>query len=242
MSAQRLKKEGPIARSVREALSLIFADPKAQMVLDQALMIAQRGVVPEEADRARSFVYGPLLTALERHADETDTEVVLERLEPILTMAGSHVRVREDESGVQPQDELPPAIRPATERVILVSSLDRTSIQSLARQLHPRAKVRQVGNVFDLISAVEKFYDDDPTIIIDCSLPAVDPMTLATMLPIHLDEVTVILWGATQAQRVALEKEMPVARHWIPCPSTANHADLAMVVEHLLDRADALRG
>ncbi len=241
MSAPQFKKrEGPIARSVREALSLVFADAKAEMVLSQALMMAQRVVVPEEADRARSFVYGGLLSALEQHADESDTEIVLERLEPILQMAGSHVRVREDEAETPPAKF--PAVVPRIERIILVSSLDRTSIQSIARQLHGRAKVRQVGNVFDLISAVEKHYDDGPTIIIDCSLPAVDPMTLASMLPIHLDEVTVILWGATQAQRVALEKEMPVARHWIPCPSTANHADLAILIEHLFDRTDAAFG
>jgi hypothetical protein len=182
-----------------------------------------------------------LLKAIAEHGHEGDADVVLERLEPILAMAESHVRLRDDESGVQ-LSAPPPAMAAPRERVVLMSSLDRTSVQALARQLVNRAKVRQVASVFDLISAIEAHYSDDPTIIIDCSLPAVDPMTLASMLPMHLDEVQVVLWGATQRQRVALEHEMPVARHWVPCPSTANHDELAMLIEHLLDRYDALIG
>jgi len=231
-----------MARSVREALSLVFADQKAQMIVDMALMMDQRGVVPEEAERARTFIYGPFRRALETHASEEDIEIVFQRLEPILTLAGSHIRVREDESGVQIAEPPPPAVVHGADRLVLFSSLDRTSIQGLARQLYSRAKVRQIANVFDLIQAIEAHYDDDPTIIIDCSLPAVDPMTLATMLPIHLDEVQVVLWGATQRQRVELEHEMPVARHWVPCPSTANHDELAMLIEHLIDQAASLRG
>jgi hypothetical protein len=215
MSAKQLKNHnGPMARSLHEALSLVFAPNRVEMILNLALMISQRGIVPEEAQRARDFVYGPLLKAIAEHGHEGDADVVLERLEPILAMAESHVRLRDDESGVQ-LSAPPPAMAAPRERVVLMSSLDRTSVQALARQLVNRAKVRQVASVFDLISAIEAHYSD---------------------------EVQVVLWGATQRQRVALEHEMPVARHWVPCPSTANHDELAMLIEHLLDRYDALIG
>jgi len=208
-----------------------------------ALMFAQLGVVPEEASRARTFVTDSLRRALESYAGLDTAESVVEGLEPILVMMGSHIRTRSDEEltaepAETPTPLLPPlpplAVPAAQSRLILVSSLDRTSIQGIARQLFASARVRQIRNVFELLSAVEMNSGEAPVIVVDCSLPAVDPMTLATMLPEEVREAKVVLWGATQRQRDELEERAPIARFWVPCPSTTSHDQLADLLRDFL--------
>ncbi len=246
MSTAQLEIRGPVARSVQEALSAVLAPDQARLVLDMALMFAQLGVVPEEASRARTFVTDSLRRALESYAGPDTAESVVEGLEPILTMMGSHIRTRSDvELTAEPAETptpllpplppLPPLAAPAAQpRLILVSSLDRTSIQGIARQLFASARVRQIRNVFELLSAVEMNSGEAPVIVVDCSLPAVDPMTLATMLPDEVREAKVVLWGATQRQRDELEDRAPIARFWVPCPSTTSHDQLADLLRDIL--------
>ncbi len=227
MSAQRAKSDGPIARSVREALEAIVSHEKATTVLDVALMLDGRRDVPEEAARAIDFVYGPLRKALEVYVDDAAADAMIERLDPILTMIGSHVRRRADDSGVQvaATTELHPSV--------LVASHDRTGIQGIARLLFGRAVVRQVSNVFDLVSALEANRRGTPVIIVDCSLPAVDPTTLSSMLPLH-HEARVILWGATDHEKSRLESAFPFARSFLHVPGHTSHADIAALVESLV--------
>ncbi|MBW2462244.1 MAG: hypothetical protein JRH11_11410 [Deltaproteobacteria bacterium] len=240
MSTAQLELKGPVARSVQEALSAVLAPDQARLVFDMALMFAQLGAVPEEASRARTFVDDSLRRAIESYVGSDAAESVVEGLEPILSMMGSHIRMRSDEpptaqSGETATPLLPPVSVPiAQSRLILVSSLDRTSIQGIARQLFATARVRQIRNVFELLTAVEMNTGEAPVMVVDCSLPAVDPMTLATMLPAEIQEAKVVLWGATRRQRDELEKEAPIARFWVPCPSTTNHDQLAELLRSFL--------
>ena len=61
----------------------------------------------------------------------------------------------------------------------------------------------------------------------------VDPVVLASMLPIEIDDLTVILWGATERMVLDLEAVVPRSRGFIPCAADATHDDLAMLVRSL---------
>jgi hypothetical protein len=234
VSAQRALHDGPVARSVREALEGIVSHEKARIVLDVALMLDGRAHVPEEASHAIDFVYGPLRKALEVFVDDSAADALIERLDPILTMIGSHVRRRDDESGVQ--DARPRSLTPVERTelaTVLVASHDRTGIQGIARVLFGRAFVRQVGNVFDLVSALEANRHGTPVIVVDCSLPAIDPAALTSMLPLHQD-ARVILWGATDIQRSRLEAAFPFVRTFLCVPGHTSHTDIAALVESIV--------
>jgi hypothetical protein len=234
VSAQRVRSDGPIGRSVREALEGIVSREKAGTVLDVALMLDGRSNVPEEAATAIDFVYGPLRKALEVFVDDSAADAMIERLDPILTMIGSHVRRREDESGVRGgSTSALESSKPVEMETVLVASHDRTGIQGIARVLFGRAIVRQIGNVFDLVSALEANRRGAPVIIVDCSLPAIDPAALTSMLPLHQD-VRVILWGATDLHRSRLERAFPFAKSFFFVPGHTSHTDLAALVESLV--------
>jgi hypothetical protein len=230
VAAKKIKVAGPMGRSVGEAVESLLPPPAARMVLDVALLLDGRDRVPEEADAARSFVRGPLKRALEVCASNDAAEAVVERLEPILEMASSHVRRRRvDDSQVVSTTPRPSSV----ERVVLVSSLDRTSVHGLARGLTGQASVKQVSNVFDLMSALEEHRLHRPAVVVDCSLPAIDPTVLATMLPHDIEGLLIILWGATERLVSDLEEIAPISRSFLVCAADANHDDLATLLRTL---------
>lgn len=202
----------------------------ARMVLDVALLLDGRDRVPEEAGAASTFVRGPLRRAIEVCASTDTAEAVLGRLEPILEMASSHVRRRVDDSRVVSTSS-PPKVDDA--RVVLISSLDRTSIHGLSRGLAGFASVKQVTNVFDLVSALEEHRARRPAVIVDCSLAAIDPTVLATMIPPDVEGLMVVLWGATEKLVEDLESIAPIARTFLVCAADANHDDIATLLRAL---------
>ncbi len=225
-AAKKAKVLGPMGQSVGEAMESLLPAPTARMVLDVALLLDGRDRVPEEASSARTFVLGPLRRALEVCATPDTASAVVERLEPILEMAASHVRRRvvDDSRVVETSSPVP------AERVVLVSSLDRTSVHGLSRQLFGVAVVKQVSNVFDLVSALEEHRRERPAVVVDCSLPAIDPTVLATMVPPDIEGLTVILWGANERLVCDIECVAPIARTFVVCAADANHGDLAVLI------------
>lgn len=237
--------DGLMARTVREVLGSVFAPQLRDRIFDEALRRSSQITVPEEAERARDFVEGPLCEAVQELAGYEAAEAVVEGLDPILQMAGSHVRVRDRADDTQvterdrkstvpvpaPDDE--PFGRAAPRPRVLMATLDRTGIEGVARFLVSVAEVRQVADVFDLVAGMDE-RGVTPLLVIDCCLPAVDPTTVATMLPVLPPRARVILWGATERMRAELELLSPAVERWIACAPDATHEDLATLLKSLM--------
>lgn len=248
MAAVARKHDGRMARTVREVLGSVFAPDLRDRILEDALDRGRESTVPEEAARARDFVEGPLRATIFEHGGIEAADAVMEGLDPILEMAGSHVRMKDtrrvDETQVEPRrapstipapaadDEIPgeDSHVTAAQRPVMMATLDRTGVDGVARCLVGRAEVRQVGDVFDLVSAMDVHSSRAPLLVIDCCLPAVDPATVATMLPVVPRGSRVILWGATERMRADLELVAPAAAEWIACAADATHEDLASLL------------
>lgn len=239
------KHDGLMARTVREVLGTVFAPDVRDRVFEEALDRGQASTVPEEAERARDFVEGPLREVLLDYSGQVEADAVQDGLDPILEMAGSHVRARrrddEDDTNVTthrsdrstipgpPPD--PADVAAAGLSPVLMATLDRTGVDGVARCLVGRAHVRQINDVFELMASLDEHASAGPTLVIDCCLPAVDPTTVATMLPVVPPGTHVILWGATERMRADLETLVPAARAWIVCPADATHEDLSKLLE-----------
>jgi len=226
-----------MARTVREVLGSVFAPQLRDHVFFDALRRASLSTVPEEAERARDFVEGPLRTAVLDLAGHDAAAAVLEGLEPMLEMAGSHVRARGDTTDVNAQalSTLPPAASHGAVPVVLLATLDRSGVRGIARSLLDVGEVRQIGDVFELVSAMDASRSGPPPIlVIDCCLPAVDPHTVATMLPVLPEGAHVFLWGASEQLRTDIEAIQPAAASWLSCGAAATHEDLAGLVRALL--------
>lgn len=258
MSASHAHRTGLMDRTVREVLGSLLAPELVDRVMDDALDIGGEAGVPEEADRARFFVEGPLRLAVEQVVGEEMAQVVLENLDPILEMAGSHVR-----SKASPYESLPAAdevlegpyvaaersglresMTPAAQQpqvvLVLAATLDRSGADGIARALFGQAEVRQVTDVFDLVSAFEAQAHNGPLLVIDCCLPAVEPTTVAAMLPVLPEHSRVVLWGATSAMRAEVEAVSAQAGGWLSCPAESTHDDVAaLLIDVLRERFDA---
>lgn len=247
MSAERARSEGPLGRAVREALRAVAADEQQGRVLSCAIELAGSARVPEDPERAREFVEGPLRVATAEVLGEHVADAVVEDLEPILQLASSQVRPKEPETApLMPEPELPgvvgglpstappPGEEPVDAPLVLVATLDRSGLQRLARQLLHRATVRPVHDVFELMYALEANAGRRPLVVLDCCLPAVEPQSVASMLAGLAEAPRVLLWGAPRPVRANLEATAPAARDWIALGSEATDADVVALIESLL--------
>jgi len=218
-----------MARTVCEVLDSVLAPHVSRRVYERALEIACRTTVPEEAERTRDFAEGPLLEAVKAIAGLEAAEAVMEGLDPILVMAGSQVREK-DEGDPRLVSTQPPPMKRPEPTPVLMATVDRTGIEAIGRKLVGRAVVRQVADVFDLVNAVDARSGEPLVLVIDCCVPAIDPSTVATMLPVLPEGMRVVLWGASERMREELEPLTDAASDWISCAPNADHDDLATLL------------
>lgn len=250
MAAQRALRQGPIASAVREALRTVAAPEQRRRILSGALQIAELEQVPEDPDRARSFVEGPLRIAIDESLGADVAEVLVQDLAPILQLAESQVRPKDaapshrerrtDPAPSTSTSQLPSTQPPPTgdeetdAPLVLVATLDRSGLQRLARRLVDTATVRPVNDVFELVYALEANASRNPLIIIDCCLPAVEPQAVASMLGSLDQSPRVLLWGAARTVRDGLEATSPRTRDWIALGSEATDEDVVSLIESML--------
>lgn len=224
--------DGLMTQTVREVLGSVFAPEVRERIFSEALRRSKAPCVPEEAERARDFVEGPLRSTIEELSGLESAAAVLEGLEPILQMAGSHVRERGDNTEVRHTKSTLPCPEPDHKPTVMMATLDRSGVGHVARALVGSCEVHQVSDVFDLMSGLERM--GARLVIIDCCLPAVDPTTVATMAHLIPAETRVVLWGATERLRADLEALAPAAKRWITCAAGATHDDLAATIRFLI--------
>ena len=274
--------------ALRGVLLTVMSADRCDEVLQTALGIACERFVPEEAERARDFVERAVRVAVSGIVDDASADAVLDGMDPILQMAGSHVRptnssARNPEladllhrpstaptpvalvrpaggdfdqglgalegndvgawsSALLPSTVPPPSAsltaRPPVDDsepvMVLVATLDQTGTQGIARKLYGRGVVRQVTDIFELISALEARGGHRSIVVIDCCLPAVDPVSVATLVPQLPPGSHIVQWGGTERLRREVEAASPGARRWIHCTTDATHEDLATLIVGLV--------
>ena len=232
MSRARARDDGLMSQTVREVLGSVFAPAVRERIFSEAIRRSNAPTVPEEAERARDFVEGPLRSTIEELVGAEPAAVVLEGLEPILQMAGSHVRERPETTQVRHTQSTLPCPEPDRSPTVLIATLDRSGVGHVARALVGSCEVHHVADVFDLMAGLESM--GAALVVIDCCLPAVDPTTVATMAHLIPPDARVLLWGATERLQQDLAALAPPAKHWITCPADATHEDLAALVRSLM--------
>ncbi|MFW5921186.1 MAG: hypothetical protein ACOCUS_05045 [Polyangiales bacterium] len=250
MTAQRALREGPIGRAVQEALRAVAAPEQRERIMSAALQLARAKQVPEDPQRAQGFVEGPLRVAVGHTLGADIADVLVQDLAPILQLAESQVRPRNEPARsrveAQTKPELPPAAQklPSTQPpptsdatdapLVLVATLDRSGLQRLARRLVDTATVRPVNDVFELLYALEANAARHPMVVIDCCLPAVEPQAVASMLGGLAEPPRVLLWGAARSVRDGLEATSSATRDWIALGSEATDEDVVSLIESML--------
>jgi hypothetical protein len=258
-------RSGLMARAVDDAMSTVASREVRERLLRAALASADLAGVPEDAEAARMFVLGPLRTVVVHHLGIEIADAVIEDLEPILSMAGSHLRPCEprpihrpphrrhtDEPTDRAKDPLKrsgavprwtePETRPqpvpsaGAMGSVLVATMDRSGIQRLTRRLVGSAEVRLARDVFELVFALEASGKRLPVVVLDCCLPAVEPQTVAQMLSRVRQMPSVVLWGASEQAHRHLANAAPAAADWVPVSQEADDRDLAALLERMLAR------
>lgn len=212
--------KGKFAQSVLEGLQSVVPEPVAKVVLESALALAGRSVVPENAMQASEFIQGPLLTSLSTTLEGQGAHTFLERMQPILALATtvpgeSHVRLK---------------AKQASGPLVLFASLDPAHAQEARQQLGDRARVDSANNVLDLLLRINNAHrDDEIALVIDGVEPPIETVALASMIP-ERTTLKVILWRVDKGQREDIDASRPQDQSWL---ASGDNAELKHVIELL---------
>lgn len=208
--------EGPVARSVVEGLHSVVTPTVAKVILESALALSGRSLVPEDAAEASEFIGGPLLTSLRTTIDGDGAQAFMNRMEPILSLAslsgcGSHVRLK------APTAEGP---------LVVFASLDRHLGNQVRDALAGRATVETATNVLDLLLRIDRTAaEDEIAIVVDGAAPPIETVALASMLP-DRDTLKVILWRVEREKRADIDASRPDDQSWLAFGENAPIADV----------------
>jgi hypothetical protein len=225
MGAIRARARSPIGQAVLEALDALLTTELRDGVLALALRIHGGDDVPEEAERARDFVEGPLRTAVQRLVGEEAAHFVLDRLSPMLVMAGSQVRRTEDREA----EAIPTAPPPASTE-LLVATLDRNAVRLLGALLGPAVSARRVPDIFELVSRLDAGPNMRAVIVLDCRSAPIDPSTLLRIRRLAAGRCTLVVWNASEELRRRLTHGQPETEGLILTDADLSMAELAHLV------------
>lgn len=203
--------EGPIARSVLEGLQAIVSSPVASVVIESALALAGESMIPEEPGQASRFISGALMSTLHTTTDTDSAQAFLDRMEPILILAS----LSPPPGGVV---ESQVRVSATGERVplVLFASLDRTHGKEVQKAVGNRIQVETANNVLDLLVRIDRIPEDLPAaIIVDGAAPPIDSVALASMLPDHRPDLSVILWRVPRDQCADIDASRPEEQSWL---------------------------
>lgn len=118
--------------------------------------------------------------------------------------------------------------------VVLVATLDRPGVRAVEASLGERAEVRVVADGFEWLAGLDAFTGRRIVVVLDCCLPAFDPIWAAQMassMPPHTD---VVVWGASGDVRDAVLRLVDGVATWHEVGADADAHRLARVVASTL--------
>lgn len=250
---------GMMARAVLEALASVTTVDRATDALHAALERAGLHEVPDRASAAADFVFGPLHLVVSRIFGEDTADAVTESLRPVVEVASGYHGVPDGSEGPPPiaESAAPAALRlhppaatgasaadleldldapaaPTGTPVVLVATLDRPGVRAVEASLGERAEVRVVADGFEWLAGLDAFTGRRIVVVLDCCLPAFDPIWAAQMassMPPHTD---VVVWGASGDVRDAVLRLVDGVATWHEVGADADAHRLARVVAQTL--------
>lgn len=115
---------------------------------------------------------------------------------------------------------------PAGQPVVQVASWDLGALRALGLRLHGRATVIPAREVRTLMGMPET-----TLVVLDAQAPELDLLDAAETLLSSM--ATVVVWGASRAQRAALASA-PGTRRWVHVPAETSARELAELVSTML--------
>jgi hypothetical protein len=109
---------------------------------------------------------------------------------------------------------LPRASALAAPTCVLVLSLDAALVAQTTREIGGRCSVLAVATPADLARASARA-GERPVVLVDTTLPSIDPPTFVGLCPILPESTRVVLWGADARQLARLASRFPRAATWI---------------------------
>jgi len=230
--------EGQMARAIREVLVAFVAPNLVDDIITTALQLGCETHVPEEADRARYFVEGPLRRTITHIVGGNVADAAVEFLNPILEMAGSRVLVKV-ENALAERRAADPSTRTTDKtrapRNVLMVSNNQGGVRRVASRLGGQASVHHVNDMFAFMTAIDAAQSSKPVVIIDCVVPAVDERGLGTTMPLLPKGTRVILWGAPETLRRHLSTMCGGMDQWVTVEAEASADDIGALVGTLLN-------
>ena len=256
-------KESPIAQIIREAIEAVAAPDVRLQIMHRALHMAREHEVPPSGEPLHTFVDKHLRTATAFYLGNEAAEAIMKNLEPLVSLAQKvasrppHRRAGRSEptqrmgrdrqySGVSPKDEVGLESDPDTSKyprvqplgsalpMVFVATRNRERCAGIEAHLQEAAAVQQIEDVVGFLDNLKATASLSPLVVIDCVEASVQPSTIATLAHELPKGSGVLLWGATDRHRELVDLATR-DRGWLRCDTDASPADVAALIQMLLD-------
>ncbi|HJK96197.1 MAG TPA: hypothetical protein RMF84_03195 [Polyangiaceae bacterium LLY-WYZ-14_1] len=220
---------GPLRRSVARALGDDLADMVVEGLGPVVEVASGFHGVPEEpsppstslppaptGEGSASGLPGDRLPGPARVEEEVDLELDLD--------AGDDSR---ELDLPLPEAPSPPPLVEAGRPAVLVATLDRAGVGLVGQMLREVADVRPVADMFEWMAGLETFGGRRLVLVLDCCVPAVDPLAAAQVSYLLPPQADVVLWGASADVEAAVLAAVGDPGRWHRLPADTSHRELA---------------
>ncbi len=220
-----------------ETIESVAAPSLAQHLLETALADSGLEALPEGRVQLQRFVSGPLKDAIARGLGGDDAEFIEETLEGILPRIvdpseQSQIRLTARPTASQ-EMEAESSADPAVLGAVIVSSAHAERRQGLLDALEPHFLPLRADDLMSLFDQVQSSVMKHPVVVLDCMAPAVNPISVATLVPDLPQGSCVVLWGATEQLEDELVALGQGQGRFIRCEGGVSASDVAMLVRAL---------
>lgn len=235
-----------VRRLFLENIEAVARPELAPRLLQSALMRANREDIPDDPGELRWFVDGPLFDVLRDAFGPDDAESVFHNLIPLLPRVTDASGLRPEqriddepqtlvrERGADPDESAEFLRLPAAGEasgLVVVCGRQPDRMDAVLRALTPDARGHRATDLMSLFDLLQDHPTSVPVIVLDCEHPALNPISLATLLPDMPMGAAIVLWGATRQEEGELLALAPQDGRFIRCPSDAPAAHVAMLAE-----------
>ncbi|MDQ3031410.1 MAG: hypothetical protein M3Y87_03265 [Myxococcota bacterium] len=206
-------------RLVAEAIEIVAPDRDAETMIDGALVLAGRIVIPTIAEGLRVFLSGHLLDVIESQAGPDASDQFEDSIELLVRAAAAL------------HESAPAPKRGDHGRVVLVASSDPQRIALIAKALSKHADVEPVEDPESLAALV--WAELASAVVIDWMRCPLDVMAIDELAASVSEGGRLVLWGAPpEVEERFLEAKRAT---WLSCARTAPPSHVAGIVLALLE-------
>lgn len=223
---------------VREALRAFASPDVVRRIEQRALALAELPEVPRGGSSLRTFIELHLSTAATSALGQDVSDALLATLGPITHRIPSEIprrlTPRPAPLGLGADIHERTTSTPDASQTVLLASLDPARVSELEEALG-EVNLVVIQDIVALLDILQANRSLAPVIVVDCSDPAVQPATLATVAPEFAPGTEVVLWssGAATGDDWMLADRTAT---WVRCPAGAAIDQVAKAIHALLAR------